>query len=126
MTEPSQFHKKTVENFLQLGLSYKFTATRIPEKPAGTLEAIRFVFSKPTPQHPIPAIFVTMDVEVLEHTGTTWRYALFVEGQKHRRELHFDSAKLTGKEFNETLIDKVYNQKLNIKSRLKCWEAVPA
>jgi hypothetical protein len=113
--------KAAAENFIKLGLSYRFTVTRVPSPADPSQTRLRFAFSKPTEKKPEPEIVVYMDAEVVSQKGSVWVYALFVEGQKFTHHITVDSNKVTGSEFNEKLIDKVFEQKAAVRQRHRCW-----
>ena len=116
----AQLHEETVQNFVKLNLSYMFTCTVMASERGGNVAAVpsladhrlRFVFSKPTQTEPEPSVTVYVDAEVVEVEGTKTTYALFFEGQMYKRLVTIDSANVCGDEFNERLIDKVYDQKM--------------
>ena len=107
--------RAAVQHILQMRLQYMFSVTAMPPRSTGAPQRLRFLFSKPTPQQPVPAISVWMDVEVLETLGTATTYALYVEGQQYRRVITIDGSNIRGDEFNERLIDKVYGQKSTVR-----------
>uniref|UniRef100_A0A7S1LEG5 Uncharacterized protein n=1 Tax=Neobodo designis TaxID=312471 RepID=A0A7S1LEG5_NEODS len=124
-----QLHAETVSNFVKLKLSYMFTCTLmasgrgdVAAKPTLQDHRLRFVFSKPTQTEPEPAVTVYVDAEVVEADGTKMTYALFFEGQMYKRLVTIDSANVTGDEFNERLIDKVYDQKMALR-KAHLWTA---
>jgi hypothetical protein len=117
---PKIAHEKAVSNFVSMHLSYRFTAAMMPPSDAGNTQ-LRFLFSKPVDSAPEPAIVVWMDVEVLRSSGTVWTYSIHVEGQKYKRVIEVDEKTVDQKSFNESLIDKVFQQKAQVrKSHL--WE----
>ena len=116
-------HQAAAENFIKLGLSYRFTVTRVPSPVDPSKTRLRFAFSKPTEKKPEPEIVVYMDAEVVSVTGSKWVYSLFIEGQKFTHTIKVDSANVTGKEFNEKLIDKVFEQKSAVRQHHRCWVA---
>lgn len=120
--EISLIHQHAVDNFVRLNLSYRFTVSLLKELPATAGPCrLRFLFSKPSDSKPEPEIMVGMDLEVVGHKGTQWTYALFFEGQKYKRVITIDEGNVTGKEFNERLIDKIYLQKEVVRQR-RLWE----
>lgn len=102
-------HQAAVDDFIRLNLSYRFTATLM--NPAAPSPRIRFLFSKPEAKKPEPEITVAVDLEVVSVEGSVVTYALHFEGQKYRRVISMDRSRVTGKEFNELLLDKVFDQK---------------
>lgn len=123
----STVHEEAVRNFISLKLSYRFSAT-IHSTVAAEHTAclypctIRFLFSKPTPQAPEPAITVFVDLQVVSEEGSNVTYALFFEGQQYKRLITINSANVTGAEFNERLLDKVFAQK-DVVRRRRLWDA---
>lgn len=117
MTE-DEIQRAAMNCFLALGLSYRFTVTRLEEPPTRGPVRLRFMFSKPTPQKPEPEITVTMDVEIAHETKDTLEYALYFEGQKYQRRLVVGrSGPLEDCDFNERQIDKIYLQKAALRQR---------
>lgn len=115
-------HQAAVDNFIKLGLTYRFTVSLAD----ASSQRLRFAFSKPVEKKPEPEIVVYMDLEVVSEVGTVWTYALFIEGQKYTYKITMDSAKISGKEFNEKLIDKVFDQKSVVRLQHRCWVVAAA
>jgi hypothetical protein len=119
--DPASVQWQAMENFMALGLTYRFTVARLPVEPTVGPVRLRFLFSKPTDKKPEPEIVVAMDLEVRSHNGTKWEYVLYFEGQKYQRVITMDSAAIAGTEFNEKLIDKIFLQKQVVRQR-RLWE----
>lgn len=119
MAQNDQAHDEifsnVVKHFLALKLTYHFTASLIDTNLS--IPTIRFQFSKPTKEAPVPAITVTADVRLVEHDGTTYTYTLLAEGQRFERLITLDEANVTGKEFNEQFLDKVFMQKQQLQKK---------
>lgn len=122
-TTVEKLHQEAVDNFVKLRLSYMFTATLLPgaatenKQPSVDSHRIRFVFSKPTQTQPEPPVTVYLDAEVVERAGSKTTYALFFEGQMYKRIVTIDSANVVGTEFNERLVDKVFDQKMALRQK---------
>jgi hypothetical protein len=111
--DPKVAHEKIVSNFVKMQLSYRFTVAMLPQESGNVV--FRFLFSKPVDAAPEPAIVVYVDVEVLGLEGTKWSYSIHVEGQKYRRLIEVDEHTVDQTSFNESLIDKVFNQKAQVR-----------
>lgn len=116
MIDPHIAHEKAVSNFVKMQLSYRFTVALLPRE-SSTNVVLRFLFSKPVDAAPEPAIVVYVDVEVIGVVGTKWNYSIHVEGQKYRRLIEVDEANVDQSSFNESLIDKVFDQKSQVRMR---------
>ncbi|CUF26545.1 Hypothetical protein, putative [Bodo saltans] len=111
--DPKLAHEKIVANFVKMQLSYRFTVALLPSESENVV--FRFLFSKPVDSAPEPAIVVYVDVEVLGASGTSWSYSIHVEGQKYRRIIEVNENTVNHTSFNESLIDKVFNQKAQVR-----------
>ena len=116
LSDKQRIHGEAVSNFLKLSLSYRFTATLLNPDDNGE-PVIRFLFSKPVQRSPEPAITVFLDLRVVSEEGPVVKYALFFEGQRYKRVITMDSRSITGTEFNEKLIDKVFLQKACVRQQ---------
>ncbi len=105
-----------VKHFLALKLSYLFTATLTDIQ--YSTPTVRFQFSKPTKEMPVPAITVTADVKLLQREGTRYSYSFLAEGQRFNRIITINAENVTGKEFNEEFLDKVFLQKERLRAKL--------
>lgn len=121
---PSEIHAEACEVFLKLGLEYKFTCTLLEE---GDHPVMRFLFSKPTKEKPIPVITVFADITFEgRRDDSTILYSVLMEGQSFVHDVEIDPENVQGGEFNEAWIDCVYAQKEVVRSRfLKLSERVP-
>lgn len=118
---PQLAHEKAVDNFVKMHLSYRFTVAMMPPNSSGNV-VLRFLFSKPIDSAPEPAIVVWVDVEVLKVDGSKWTYSIHVEGQKYRRLIEVDENTVNRATFNESLIDKVFQQKEQVRMR-RLWDS---
>ena len=112
--ENRAMHREVSDIFFRMGLSYKFTT--VLEGKDSQVPVVHFAFSKPTKNKPVPEVAVTADLRPLGKApdGVT-RYSFVVEGQRHKRTLRLDPNDVTGKELNEQLIDKVFEQKASVR-----------
>jgi len=100
--------------FLKLDLSYKFTCTLVE---TGEHPTMRFLFSKPTKEKPIPAITVFADVTYEERrVDGTIVYSILMEGQKFVHDVEILPTDVKGHEFNEKWIDCIYAQKERVRT----------
>eukprot|EP00760_Papus_ankaliazontas_P037719 PhM_4_TR8725/c0_g2_i1/m.83461 len=106
---------RAVQNFLALQLSYFFTATLVDGETSNP--TFRFQFSRPTQTEPVPSVTVAANVQLLREEGTRSDYVVVVEGQRYTRLVSIDPKAVTGKELNEELIRKVYEQKAALRQR---------
>ena len=104
-----------VKHFLALKLSYLFTATLTDTNML--TPTVRFQFSKPTKETPVPAITVTADVKLIQREGSTYSYSFLAEGQRFNRIITINASHVTGHEFNEEFLDKVFLQKERLRSK---------
>mmetsp|Transcript_17792 Transcript_17792/g.31588 ORF Transcript_17792/g.31588 Transcript_17792/m.31588 type:complete len:138 (-) Transcript_17792:536-949(-) len=122
---PSEIHAEACELFMKLGLSYCFTCTLMAE---GVHPVMRFLFSKPTKEKPIPTITVFADVTYQgRKDDRTILYSVLMEGQSFVQDVEFNvNEEVKGNEFTEAWIDCVYQQKERVRSNfLKLSERVP-
>eukprot|EP00667_Euglena_gracilis_P026998 EG_transcript_32985 len=105
----AEIHQEASQLFFRLGLSYHFTSTLMAD---GDHPVMRFLFSKPTPEKPVPTITVFGDVKYERTTDDgIVEYSVLMEGQKFVRDVRIQPGDIRGTEFNERWIDSLYRQK---------------
>eukprot|EP01059_Diplonema_ambulator_P009143 TRINITY_DN18977_c0_g1_i1.p2 TRINITY_DN18977_c0_g1~~TRINITY_DN18977_c0_g1_i1.p2 ORF type:complete len:111 (+),score=23.82 TRINITY_DN18977_c0_g1_i1:108-440(+) len=101
--------------FFKLKLSYKFTSALMFKETRSPF--VRFLFSKPTKERPVPEVVVAADVRPLGLSEGIHKYSILVEGQRYSRVISIDSNNIRGDELNEALLNKVYDQKVAVKAQ---------
>lgn len=141
-------HQTLSDVFTKFQLSYVFTSTLISPLDADSIAASNalklygsssapeldanneefrkriavFTFSKPSATKPFPDVSVDLFIEFVDEVKETSRLRFLVrgEGQHYHRTMVLDPQNVTGEEFCESLIDKIYLQKRQCK-KLRLW-----
>lgn len=143
-----RIHKTLSEVFTKFHLGYVFTSSLISPLSADPIAASNalklygsssapqlqvsneeyrkliavFTFSKPSVTKPFPDVSVDLFIEFIDEVKETgmMRFLVRGEGQLYHRTMVIDPSNVSGEEFNESLIDKIYLQKRQCK-KMQLW-----